>query len=242
MTVLAIVAAGAVAAAVQVVSGFGFSLVAAPVVVAVTDPVTTVSMLAVAATLVSAVTLAAGRHRPEVLGGTAAALIAWALPGVALGVLIVSRLPADAIRAAIGLLVLAALVQRHVPALRPHGGSARPWALPAAGAASGALTTSTGLNGPPLVVYLTARDVPSRTARDTLALIFVVLGLLATLALGVSGELTLPTETLALLPAAALGALLGHRVFDRLDERRRGAVVTGVLVLAAATALSSALT
>jgi uncharacterized membrane protein YfcA len=238
VTLTALVLAILVAAVVQVVSGFGFALVAAPVLVAVTDPVTSVSILAVLGTLVSAFVLTTGRERPQVLGRTTAALLAWAAPGLVAGALVVSRLPEDVVRAAVGVLVLAALAQRHL--LAGGGGRVGAAGLAAAGLTSGALTTSTGLNGPPLVLYLTARSTPPRPMRDTLALLFFILGLAAIVALAAAGNLVLPTETIALPFACLVGAVIGHRIFDRLGPQAVGRVVTATLVAAALTALGAA--
>ena len=234
MTLAALLLAIAVAAAVQVVSGFGFALVAAPVLVTVTDPITSVSILAVVGAIVSALTLTTTREPREILGRQAALLLAWAVPGIVAGALLVSRIEEDAVRVAVGVLVLAALAQRarsskiHVP-------------LPVAGLFSGAMTTSTALNGPPLVLYLTARDTPARATRDTLALLFVVLDLVGVAALAATGNLHLPTETLALPVAGLLGVLIGQRIFDRMTEPQLQRVITGTLVVSACVALSSPL-
>lgn len=242
MTLAALVAVIAVAALVQVVSGFGFALVAAPVLVAVTGPLTSVSILAVLGTLTSVVTLAAGRERPQPARRTAATLVAWAIPGTAVGVLVVSGLPEDPIRLAIGLLVLAVLVGRLRGDRPRRAGAGGRLGRALAGLTAGAMTTSTGLNGPPLVLHLTALDVEARAARDTLAVCFIALDVLGVVALAIAGELRLPTETLALPAAAIVGGLTGHRIFDRLDEPRRRAAVTAILVASAATAIASALT
>jgi uncharacterized membrane protein YfcA len=239
MTLVALVAAVAVAAAVQTVSGFGFALVAAPALVALTDPLTAVSAVALLGVLVSALTLAAGRRRPAILRGEATALVAWALPGLPVGAWLVTRLPEDAIRIAVGLLVLAALAQRR----RARSGERRrrPWTRPAAGLAAGALTTSTGLNGPPLVLELTGRRASPLAVRDTLAAIFVVLGVAGAIALALAGGLRLPDGSAALLPAVVAGGLAGHRLHDRMSDAARARAVTAVLVLSAVTAIASAL-
>jgi hypothetical protein len=223
-----------------VVSGFGFALVAAPVLVAVTDPVTSVSILAVAGVFTSTVTLTAGRERPQVAGREATLLVLWALPGLVFGAWLVTRVPADAIRVAVGVLVLAALAQRRfapagtgrVPPAR------RPASRAAAGLASGTLSTSTGLSGPPLVLHL-ASAAP-RVMRDTLAVVFVVLGVLTTATLLAAGELTVPTVTVALPVAVLAGGVLGHRIFDRLSPRAHGRIVTVLLVASAVTAIGAA--
>jgi uncharacterized membrane protein YfcA len=239
MTLAALAAAVAVAAAVHTVSGFGFALVAAPVLVALTDPPTAVSALALLGVLVSAVTLVAGRRRPAIARGEATALVAWALPGLPVGAWLVTRLPEDAIRVAVGVLVLAALAQRRrTRAAEKHR---RPWTRPAAGLAAGALTTSTGLNGPPLVLELTGSRIPPLAVRDTLAAIFLVLGVAGAIALALAGGLRLPAGSAALLPAAVAGGLAGHRLHDRMSDAARARAVTAVLVLAALTAIASAL-
>ena len=238
MTLAALCLAIAVAAAVQVVSGFGFALVAAPVLVAVTDPVTSVSILAVLGTAISASMLATSREPPQILWRESGGLLAWALPGLVAGALVIDRLPDDAVRAAVGVLVLAALAQRRrAPAARRGGGAV---GRAAAGLTSGAMTTSTALNGPPLVLYLTARGTPPRATRDTLALLFLVMGTAAIGALAAAGNLQMPTEATALPVAALAGVLAGHRLFDRMNDAGREHAVTAMLVLAALIALGAA--
>lgn len=249
MTLAALCLAVAVAAAVQLVSGFGFALVAAPVLVAVTDPVTSVSLLSLLGVVVCALALATSREPREILRRDGATLLAWAAPGVVAGAFVIDRLDEDLVRAAVGVLVLAAIVQRHV-LRRRRSGPARPVATPAgvrrataaaAGLTSGAMTTSTGLNGPPLVLYLTAEAATPRQARDTLAALFLVLDSAAVAALAAAGNLHLPDETFALPVAGLAGVLLGHRVFDRLSDHARQVAITAMLVVAALTALGAAL-
>ena len=244
MTLAVLCLAIAVAAAVQLVSGFGFALIAAPVVVAVTDPVTSVSILSLLGAVVSALALATSREPLEVLGRQTVGLLAWALPGLVAGALVIDRLDDDAVRVTVALLVLAALAQRHLAVrragrARPRGGSGRV-GLAAAGLASGAMTTSTAINGPPLVLYLTASGATPRAARDTLAVLFLVMDAAAIIALAAAGNLHLPAETPALPVAGLAGVVLGHAVFDRLSDRTRARAVTVMLVLAALTALGAA--
>jgi uncharacterized protein len=239
MTLLALVAAVTVAAAVQTVSGFGFALVAAPALVALTDPLTAVSTLGVLGVIVSVVTLAAGRRRPEIDRREAAGLVAWALPALPLGAWLVTTVPEDAMRAAVGVLVLVALALRAAaPDAQP---GRRGWSRSAAGLVSGAMTTSTALNGPPLVLHLTGARLEPRAVRDTLAALFVVLGIAGLAALALLSELRLPDDAAALLPAVVAGGLVGHQVHDRMSDRARTRVVTVVLVASALTAIGSAL-
>ena len=249
MTLAALCLAIALAAAVQLVSGFGFALVAAPILVAFTDPVTSVSVLAVLGAVVSALALTTSREPLQILRRESAGLLAWAVPGLVAGALVIDRLPDDAVRAAVGALVLAALVQRRRrgpesrsdtsanPGPRRGGGVG----LVAAGATAGAMSTSTALNGPPLVLYLTARNASPRGARDTLALLFLVLDVASVGALAAVGSLELPVETLALPAAGLLGVLAGHAIFDRLTHEGQARAITTMLVVAALTAVGAAI-
>ena len=239
MTLAVLCLAIAVAAAIQIVSGFGFALVSAPLLVALTDPVTSVSILAVLGTAISALALLTAREPLEVLRRECGLLLVWSVPGIVAGALVIDRLPDDVVRAAIGVLVLAALAQRHLlPGVRHGGGSV---GRAAAGLTSGAMTTSTGLNGPPLVLFLTARGTPARALRDTLAVLFLAMGVAAIGALAAAGNLQLPTDAAALPVAALAGVLAGHRIFDRMSDAAREGAITAMLVLAALTALGAAL-
>jgi uncharacterized membrane protein YfcA len=103
------------------------------------------------------------------------------------------------------------------------------------------MTTSTALNGPPLVLHLTGTRLEPRAVRDTLAALFVVLGIAGVAALALLSELRLPDGAVALLPAVVAGGLAGHQVHDRMSDRARTRVVTVVLVASALAAIGSAL-
>jgi uncharacterized membrane protein YfcA len=252
MVLAALVAAVLAGAAVQSATGFGFALVAAPVLVALLGPVPAIGALTVLPPVVNALTLAGERRRPQVLGADAARLVAWALPGLVLGALALRELPEDALRAAVGAAVLAALALRAwgprppgaaaATPRRPRGAAAaaprRPrGAAAAAGAASGALSTSVGLSGPPLVLYLLARGASPAQQRDTLAAIFLALAALGLVALLALGTFVLPAETPALLAAAVCGQLAGRTIFRRLHADGHERAVLAVLVATALGAL-----
>jgi H+/Cl- antiporter ClcA len=71
-----------------------------------------------------------------------------------------------------------------------------------------ALTTTVGINGPPLVIWLRARHATLTQLRDTLAIIFLTLNLAAIPSVAAHGG-TIPGE---LLPALAGGLIIGHVV------------------------------
>lgn len=226
-------------AALQSATGFGFALVAAPVLFALLGPRQAVTAGVALALVVNALTLATERRRPALRARDAAALVAWSVPGLAAGAVALRELPERPLSALVAAAVLAGLALR-LRARRPAGAPrARPWQLPAAGLSSGALATSTSLSGPPLVLCLLARGAGPGAMRDTLAAIFVAQAVLALPALVATGTLTLPAGAGALLAAAVAGQLLGRRAFAWLHGERYERAVLAVLALTALVALAA---
>jgi uncharacterized membrane protein YfcA len=245
---LAALAVGA-GAVLQSATGFGFAIVAAPVLVALVGPQATVGALSLLALVINGLTLAGEGRRPRPASGDAAALVAWALPGLAVGALALAVLPERLLEAAVGVAVLAALgvrlaVRKREAASRREDGraGARSARRGGAGLLSGALATSTGLSGPPLVLFLTGRSLDAARVRDTLAVVFLAQGALALAALALFDTLALPEGMAVLAAAAVAGQIVGRRAFAGLRAADRfEPVLLGVLALAGLAALASGL-
>lgn len=230
-----VVAAVLVASTVQSAVGFGFAIVAAPVLAATAGPQTAAPTLALVGTLVNVLTLAAERRRLDVLMPTAATLVAWSLPGMAGGAAILAYATPDALRALVAVAVLGAVAGYARRGRGTRRGAPRAADSAAVGTLSGFLATSTGLNGPPLVLHLLGRASASQM-RDTLAAVFLVTGVLTVGVLSLDGVLG-PAPNLAALTAASVaGWALGRLGFASLGHRHEAASL-GVLALGAALAL-----
>jgi uncharacterized membrane protein YfcA len=226
-------------AALQSATGFGFALVAAPILFALLGPQEAVSAGVLLALLLNGLTLATERRRPAVLWRDAIALVAWSLPGLALGALALRELPERPLSALVALAVLAALVLRVRSRSRGLAPRPRRWQRPVAGAASGALATSTSLSGPPLVFCLLARGAAPAAMRDTLAAIFIAEAVLSFPALLATGTFALPGGVWALLAAGLAGQLLGRRAFAWLHGERYERAVLALLAVTALVALTA---
>lgn len=227
-------------AALQSATGFGFALVAAPALFALLGPREAVTIGVLAALLLNALTLATERRRPQVRVGDACALVAWSLPGLALGAMALRTVPERALSLLVAVAVLAGLALR----VRARGARVRPrrWHLVAAGSTSGALATSTSLSGPPLVLCLLARARSPAQLRDTLAAVFVAEAAIGSPALLATGTFDLPPALGLLLLAAVAGQLLGRRAFAWLEgERYERAVLAALAVAALAAIVASVL-
>lgn len=236
MTVAVAALAVFLGAALQSATGFGFALVAAPVLFALLGPREAVTAGVLLGLLLNALTLATERRRPVVLARDALVLVAWSVPGLVLGGLALRELPERPLSALVAVAVVAglALRLRRAIAVRP-----RSWHAPAAGAASGALATATSLSGPPLVFYLLACGAPPAAMRDTLAAIFVAQAMLALPVLLLTATFTVPTAVWALLSAALAGQVLGRRAFGWLEGERYERAVLAVLALSALVTLAA---
>jgi uncharacterized membrane protein YfcA len=228
---------GVVAGAVlQSATGFGFSLLAAPLMFAAIKPVEAVGLMLVLGSEMNVLTLASERRRPRPLVRDCALLLAWSAPGALAGVAVLRALSPVALQVAVTVGVLGTLAARR--AVRGHL-RVPAWA---AGFAAGALTTSTTTAGPPLLLYLLGRGVAPERVRDSLTTCFMGLNVLGIAALAATGTPALPDGGLvaALVPAVAAGHLAGRRMFARLAEGERyEPVLTGVLVIAVLVGLAS---
>jgi uncharacterized protein len=233
---VAIACAGVAAGGlVQSATGFGFALIAAPVVAATLGPVVAVPTISVASLMVSALTLAGEGRRPVVLWRTALVLIAAGLPGMVAGAVILANAPEDVLKVLLAVIVAVSAfavtrVPRDVPARAERPGSGV-----GAGALAGLLATTSGINGPTLVLHLRRLGVSAIELRDTLAVIFLATGVLTVAVLAAGDTLDLPTATLLLVAAAAVGQALGRRAFFAL-EGHRDAATHCVLALSVAAA------
>jgi uncharacterized protein len=240
--VLAAVAAFA-GASVQSATGFGFALVLSPALFAAVEPREAVVTLLLLGVVLNLLVLSDTRTPLRPAARALAPLLLAALPGLAVGLVLLELLDKPVLQLAVGAAVIcAALIQLRAGGRRseergePSLGSAC-----AAGLASGALTTSTSVSGPPIVLWLQARGVGPEELRASLALGFLALnaagGALVLVAGGVGtlrAELVLP-----LLALVVLGHFAGARVFRRLDAALLRAAVTAlVLVTGAASAIA----
>ena len=114
------------------------------------------------------------------------------------------------------------------------------WTAPPTGLLSGVLTGLFGTGGPPLIVYYRLSGLTKAGFRGNLMAIFLLMTCVRVPAYLVGGLLTWPRVSagLAVLPAVAVGAFVGHRIHVDIPERtfRRwialGLFAIGILLLA----------
>jgi hypothetical protein len=94
------------------------------------------------------------------------------------------------------------------------------WTAPPVGLLSGVLTGLFGTGGPPLIFYSQLKGDDKATFRASLMAVFLLMTVVRIPSYAVFGLITAPRiwSSLALVPAAMLGAFLGNRIHLRIDE------------------------
>jgi len=225
------------AGVVQLSTGFGFALAAVPLMTLAIDPHDAVIITLAVATFSNGFQAHEGRtiaNRPVVLR-----MLAGAAVGAPLGLWVFVSADPAALRLGIGLAVIAATIALAQGVDLQNASAALDVT---SGVVSGALTTSVGTNGPPLVFVLQARNFSPDQFRATITAVFLVLDIGSIVAFALAGEITrgIVVAVAAGLPALLVGAAIGLRLRRRLDPQRFRRAVLVLLVVAAISAVGSA--
>jgi uncharacterized membrane protein YfcA len=217
------------AGAVSGLTGFGLALISVPLLLFVYEPRTVIVITAVLSVIINlAVVWDSWRDADQRI---VVALLPSALVGVIVGTEVLRTVDPDYIRLGVGIVVVfsALLLLRDV---RLPGAGTR-WGTVVAGSTSGALSTSTGLAGPPIVLLLASRGFPKRAFRGSSALYFLAMSLVGLAVLyirGIFGADHVPLA-LALIPAAFLGKTIGTAMLKRISEGAFRVVTLGIVIL-----------
>jgi uncharacterized membrane protein YfcA len=223
------------------VTGFGYSLVATPLLLLLGFPLPFVVTVNLALAFVTRIPVAY-RFRSDLCAPRVAGLIAGSIPGLWLGVAVLEAVQESTIKLCAGLVVMAAalLLWRAESAPPPRQ---VPGAPVAAGVAGGFLGAATSLNGVAPVLLLARDRAGPRSFMADLALYFVVSNAIGLLVLLLGGALepdALSPAFLVWLPGSLLGNWAGTLVGPRLPAAGfRRATLAIVFAAGAVTALTA---
>ena len=237
MTVAFVAAVALVAAVVQAATGLGFALVLGPAVFALLEPESAIVAVTVLGLALNGLVLFAERRRPRVAWEEVGPILAAAVPGAVCGVFVLRALPKATLQVAVGVAVVLAAVLRaraRARAVAPTAGDQR--RRLALGLVSGTLTTSAGVNGPPIALWLAHRGLGPSEMRDSLSAAFFGLGLIGGVVLApilaVAGaDVDWPALAVGLTCVVA-GHAVGQRAFARLDGERYEPILLVLVTLA----------
>jgi len=238
--------ASLVAAVVQASTGLGFALVLGPAVFALLDPESAIVAITVLGLALNGLVLFAERRRPRVAWGEVGPILVAAAPGALCGVVVLRALPKAWLQIAVGVAVVAAAALR-ARARREAGAPTvgDPRARLALGFATGTLTTSAGINGPPIALWLTHRGLGPAEVRDSLSAAFLGLGLIGAVVLApVLAAAGVEVDWAALsagLVCVVVGHAVGRRAFARIDAARYEPLLLVVVTAAGAASIAAGL-
>lgn len=231
-------------ATLQSALGFGFALVASPALLLVLSPPQALTVLLLLGPPVNLLIAVGERHRRwHVQTRLLWVLLLGAVPGIAVGALLLPLLGRRPLQVVVGLVVLVAVGQQaRAPSTDEAARQAPTAATAAVGLATGVLTTSTGTNGPPMVLWISRLRLPAAQQRDTLFAAFSALGLVGLGALLLSGSFDPSGVSVGglvlLVVLAVIGRAVGWVMFRRLAAERFRFV--GLLLVAALGVVSLA--
>jgi uncharacterized membrane protein YfcA len=241
------VSAGELAGAVAVVlfasgmqsfTGFGFSLLAVPLLTLVIDPKDAVVVAFALGLTTSSVMFA--KTRASVDRPVASRLLVAAVFGMPFGLAVLVLVDDQVLRAILAVTVLV-FVGLLAAGVRLHGrGHGADWV---AGFTSGVLNTSLSTNGPPLVIALQAREPTPEVFVATISTVFVGSGAIGLVMLVLAGRFdrNAVVTIVVTLPALVVGTIVGHRLRPRLPAARFRSLVLLLLTVSAVSALAGAL-
>jgi len=198
-------------------AGFGSTLVAMPLLVSLLGIRAAVPVgCLMAVTINVMLTQRLWRH---VQARAVRGLLLGALPGMALGGLLLREAPEAALKALLGAAILA-LTAQSLRAVQAGPPPRRAWAA-VAGMVSGCMGVSIGVNGPPVVAWMAYQPWGRNAVRATLTTYFLLAGVGAVSVQGTQGLVT--PSVLAMyawsLPALAVGLYSGAACCGRIGDR-----------------------
>jgi uncharacterized protein len=219
--------------------GFGEALIAVPLL-ALVIPVKVAAPIAVlvSLTVAAAVVIQDWRH---IQMTSALWLILPTLPGIPIGLWMLTRVPEPMMKAALAVVIIAFAIRSIRSAAARLTTDRIAWMF---GFAAGVLGGAYGMNGPPLALYGTLRGWPPAQFRATLQGYFLPASAIGMFGYWMLGLWTPHVTRLYLtsIPAVTVAILLGRAVNQRMSARGFLLAVYAVLIVAGIVLLVQAAT
>lgn len=227
-----------VAAFMQIVAGFGFALLAVPLMTLAVEP----KVAVVVSTLTGIFVTSWQAYKDRALADKVLVkrMTIGAYVGMPLGLLVFVSVDDNVLRFLLGVAVLVATV---LLALRVNLHHVGPRLDYGAGFISGVLATSLSTNGPPLVFDLQARQLSAPTFRATISTVFALSNFGGLALFIAAGEITRDGIVAAAvtIPAMLFGQLLGFPIRKHVHGERFRWLVLLLLMAVAVSAIVNAI-
>lgn len=211
-------------------TGFGFALILAPLLLLILSPVAVVVINILLAMFSNIVVLVYFFRRIDIKRILPMALSS--LMGIPVGIWIISVITPSVLKILIGVVIICFAVLLASGFRKAFAGERLSSGI--AGFFSGMLTTSTSLGGPPVVLFMHSQKWPKEVIHPSLAGYFTFLGIFSLGAFALAGHVNAETiiTVVSLAPALLVGTGLGIIVFKRVNARFFRALSLGIVVCA----------
>ena len=232
---ICLVVAGASAS--QAISGFGFALIAVPLLSLFIDPQVAVVLATVVGAFSSTFQAVADRRHANKSLVQRLALSAYI--GMPFGLFVFIVVSESVLRFIVGLVVLLAAIALIRGFSISQSNKKLDWIM---GWASGVLATSTSTNGPPLVFLLQAKKLSPESFRASINIVFSLTSFGAILLFALSGNITSDDFAgIAIsIPMLLIGLAIGFNVRSRINAQQFRILVFVLLIVSALSALTAA--
>lgn len=238
LELIGIASAMAIAAFVQSISGFGLALLSVPLMSLFAD----VRLSVVVVNLIGLVTTSAQawKEREHADAPLAVRVTVAAIIGMPLGLVAFLFMSETYLKVGLGIVVLfVTLLLMRGFTLRSTTRTAD-WLL---GGASGALSTSVGTNGPPLVFLFQARQMPQEIFRATISRVFILSNIVTVIIFASAGKITVDSIVAAAvsLPVLVIAISAGFWTRRFVNQQRFRILVLTLLVISGLSTIVSAI-
>lgn len=223
---------------IQTVTGFGFSLLAVPIMSMAIPTEVAVVIAATLSTFTSGGQAWSERHHGD--RATIKRLVLAAFVGMPFGLTILMVATSQQLKLGLaGVIIIFLIVNLRGVKLEQ---ASTPVDL-GAGFVAGILSTSLSTNGPPLVMALHARHFSPEVFRGTIAAVLATMGVVSVGLFAVTGHFTMDVawSLIVAVPALIIGFLIGHRVRGKINPARFRGLVTLLLAVTAVVTIVSVL-
>jgi hypothetical protein len=227
------------AAFIRGLTGFGFALILAPLLLLFLSPISVVIVNLFLGLLSNILVIF--RSLKQVNLRVIFPLVASSLVGIPIGIWIISTTDPSTIKIIMG----AVIVSFTIPiAIGFHlSFSSERLACSFAGFLSGILASSTSLAGPPVVLFMHGQNWPKEMIHSSLAVYFTFVSICSLLALSMSAKIDVETIVTAasLTPGMVVGVSLGMIIFHKTGHRFFRSLSIAVVICAGILAIVSGL-
>lgn len=237
LELIGIAGAMAIAAFVQSISGFGLALLSVPLMSLFAD----VRLSVVVVSLIGLVTTSAQawKEKEHADGPLAIRITIAAIIGMPLGLLAFLFLSETYLKIGLGVVVVFVTFLLMRGFTLGSASRAADWWL---GGASGALSTSVGTNGPPLVFLFQARQMEQQLFRATISRVFIFSNVVTVSIFAVAGKITQDTivATVVALPVLTIAIAAGFWARRYVNQQRFRILVLTLLMVSGVSTIVSA--